>query len=81
MTSAIDHAGRVVIPKAIRDQMGLTAGSAVDFLFVDGHIEIVWPPMDVKVEIEDGLPAIVPLSDAAAVSDADVRRARDASRR
>lgn len=81
MSSAIDSAGRIVIPKAIRDQAGLTPGTAVDFHFVDGHIEIVRPPLEATIEVEDGLPAIVPLSDVAVLSDGSVREALAASRR
>jgi AbrB family looped-hinge helix DNA binding protein len=40
MTATIDGAGRVVIPKALRDRAGLVAGTRVDFRFHDGAIEI-----------------------------------------
>lgn len=40
MQSAIDSAGRVVIPKAMRDRLGLHRGSPVDIRERDGHIEI-----------------------------------------
>jgi len=40
MKSAIDAAGRVVIPKAIRDRLGLQRGKRVDIRERDGHVEI-----------------------------------------
>jgi len=40
MTATIDAAGRVVIPKALRERAGLVAGTRVDFRFHDGAIEI-----------------------------------------
>lgn len=40
MTTTIDSAGRVVIPKALRERAGLEAGSRIDFCFRDGVIEI-----------------------------------------
>ena len=40
MRSTIDKAGRVVIPKALRDRAGLCAGAAIEVAFRDGHIEI-----------------------------------------
>ena len=40
MRTTIDAAGRVVIPKAIRDGAGLRPGSALDVTLVDGRIEI-----------------------------------------
>lgn len=40
MRSTIDRAGRLVIPKAVRDAAGLEAGGEVDVTFRDGRIEI-----------------------------------------
>ena len=40
MPAIIDSAGRVVIPKALRERAGLVAGTKVDFRFRDGAIEI-----------------------------------------
>ena len=39
MQTTIDAAGRLVIPKSLRDLMGLTPGRAVDIVFVDGHVQ------------------------------------------
>jgi len=40
MTSTIDGAGRVVIPKALRERAGLVPGARIDFTFHDGAIEV-----------------------------------------
>ena len=40
MKSAIDAAGRVVIPKPLRDRLGLGRGRAVEIRERDGRIEI-----------------------------------------
>ncbi len=40
MTTTIDSAGRVVIPKALRDQAGLSPGTAIEIQVRDGHVEI-----------------------------------------
>ncbi|MBI5506999.1 MAG: AbrB/MazE/SpoVT family DNA-binding domain-containing protein [Deltaproteobacteria bacterium] len=40
MQSAIDAAGRVVIPKELRDRLGLHRGRPVTIRERDGHIEI-----------------------------------------
>ena len=40
MTAIIDSAGRVVIPKSLRDRAGLAPGMEVVFRFHDGMIEI-----------------------------------------
>lgn len=44
MKSAIDAAGRVVIPKPIRDRLGLGRGRAVEIRERDGHVEIEASP-------------------------------------
>jgi AbrB family looped-hinge helix DNA binding protein len=43
MKTTIDAAGRVVIPKALRDRAGLKAGAELECRYSDGVIEIVPP--------------------------------------
>jgi len=50
MTATIDGAGRIVIPKALRDRAGLAPGTRVDFHFRDGSIEISPTLVDVEWE-------------------------------
>jgi AbrB family looped-hinge helix DNA binding protein len=40
MKITIDKAGRLVIPKAIRDAMGLSPGTVLDVRCTEGRIEI-----------------------------------------
>lgn len=40
MRSAIDAAGRVVIPKEMRERLGLRRGRPIEIRERDGHIEI-----------------------------------------
>jgi AbrB family looped-hinge helix DNA binding protein len=40
MRTTIDYAGRVVIPKAVRDSAGLAPGSAVSVEYRDGSVHI-----------------------------------------
>jgi AbrB family looped-hinge helix DNA binding protein len=40
METTIDRAGRVVIPKPIRDAAGLKPGAALSIEYRDGRIEI-----------------------------------------
>lgn len=45
MRTTIDAAGRLVVPKPVRDAMGLEPGRAVDVVFTDGRIEIALAPV------------------------------------
>lgn len=49
MRTTIDRAGRVVIPKAVREEAGLEAGAELDVEFRDGRIEI--EPMTVPMRL------------------------------
>jgi AbrB family looped-hinge helix DNA binding protein len=48
--TTIDAAGRVVIPKHIRKQAGLTAGAPVDVRLKDGLIEIEAVNLPIRLE-------------------------------
>lgn len=41
MQTTIDAAGRVVVPKALRDALGLTAGTTVDISIYGGGLQVV----------------------------------------
>lgn len=55
MSTAIDSAGRLVIPKAVRDAAGIAPGTPLEVRFRDGRIEIEPVPLDVTVETIDGV--------------------------
>lgn len=59
MRSAIDGAGRVVVPKAIRDELGLRAGTPLELRVVDRRIEIEVPATPMRlVDADDGPVAV-----------------------
>lgn len=53
MQTAIDSAGRIVIPKTLRDALGLTAGQPLEIAERDGHLEIVPVPTPMRL-VDDG---------------------------
>lgn len=49
MRTTIDAAGRIVIPKGIRDALDLGTGGEVDVTARDGRIEITVPPTPMRL--------------------------------
>ncbi len=81
MRTTIDAAGRIVVPKALRDAMGLAAGRKIDMVFTDGRIEIELAPIEVELESKGRLPRLVATSDQPELTDQQVRDALEATRR
>jgi AbrB family looped-hinge helix DNA binding protein len=59
MKVAIDNAGRMVIPKAFRDELGITGATEVELNAADGRVEMTVPDVPARVELRDGVPVIV----------------------
>lgn len=81
MRTTIDAAGRIVVPKAVRDAMHLSEGRAVDVTFVNGRIEVELAPADVEVDTQDGFPVILPREPMPPLTDELVRDTLDSTRR
>ncbi|WP_354699221.1 Antitoxin VapB40 [Paraconexibacter sp. AEG42_29] len=56
MRVAIDDAGRLVIPKRLRDELGVQAAAELDIHAVDGHLELSVPDPQTEVQVRDGFP-------------------------
>jgi AbrB family looped-hinge helix DNA binding protein len=51
MRTTIDAAGRLVVPKPLRDQLGFTPGTELELDAVDGRLEVAVPS---RVRVEQG---------------------------
>lgn len=77
MSVAIDAAGRLVIPKAVRDAAGILPGTPLDIRFRDGRIEIEPAPLSVSVREVGGMAVATPLGDVPTLTAEQVTRVRD----
>lgn len=81
MRTTIDSAGRIVIPKSIRDELGLTGGQAIDIELRDARIEVSVPPAAMHLEERDGVVVGVPDGPVPTLTQDTVRAALERTRR
>jgi AbrB family looped-hinge helix DNA binding protein len=77
MRTTIDGAGRLVIPKEIRQQAGLRAGTELDIRLRNGVIEIEPTPIPVELVRKGHLLVAVPLVKVEPITADDVERVRE----
>jgi AbrB family looped-hinge helix DNA binding protein len=78
MRVSIDRAGRVVVPKPLRDQLGLAPDTPLEIEAVDGHLELhAHHPPPTVVEGPNG-PVVA--ATGTPISDDDVRAVLEAAR-
>jgi len=82
MITTMDRAGRVVVPKAIRDALGLPEGGHVE-IDVDEHgrAVLVAAPVAKHVEMRGGLPVVVAAEPLPPLTPDVVRATLDSIRR
>ena len=61
MRTTIDSAGRIVVPKALRDALGVGAGQALEVQLHDGRLEIEIAPTPMR--LEQGVSGVVAVPD------------------
>lgn len=59
MMVTIDRLGRIVVPKPVRDALGLVPGTRLDLVEEPDGFRLLVPTTDARVEELDGLPLIV----------------------
>lgn len=81
MRATMDAAGRVVIPKSLREAIGLGDGGEVDIQLTDGALIVTPPTVRKRVVDRNGRATIVPDEDLPPLSDDVVRDVLDVIRR
>lgn len=81
MKTTIDAAGRIVVPKAIRERLGLTGGEVLDLVEHDGTIEITAAPAELALVERGGVLVATPARELPPLTDDDIRAALERGRR
>jgi AbrB family looped-hinge helix DNA binding protein len=81
MKTTIDAAGRMVIPKEVRQEAGLKPGMPLEVRWRNGCIEIEPAPLPVKLVRRGRLLVAVPQEGAGALTIETVEQTRKALRR
>jgi AbrB family looped-hinge helix DNA binding protein len=78
MQVTIDRAGRLVVPKPMREQLGITQDTRLEIEVVNGHLELSVPYE--RARVLDGPNGPVVAATGAPITDEDVRRTLEAVR-
>ena len=75
--TSIDSSGRLVVPKAIRDQARLAPGMPLEIRYADGRIEIEPAPRAVRIITKGCLQVAIPAGDSEPLAERTVLATRD----
>jgi AbrB family looped-hinge helix DNA binding protein len=81
MKIAIDSVGRLVVPKALRAELGITGPTELEVVVRDGVIELAVADVPARIEVRRGDPVIVTDGPMKPLTVEDVRAAIDRVRR
>jgi AbrB family looped-hinge helix DNA binding protein len=81
MKTTIDRAGRLVVPKKIREEAGIRPGAELSIRVADGRIEIEPAPLEVRLVKRGSLTVAVPRKEVVPLTPDDVERTLDRLRR
>jgi AbrB family looped-hinge helix DNA binding protein len=81
MKTTIDRAGRLVVPKKIREEAGVSPGSELTIRVTDGRIEIEPAPLEVRLVKRGRLTVAVPRKRVSPLTDEIVGRTLNRLRR
>lgn len=81
MRVAIDGVGRLVVPKSLREELGIEGPTDLELTTADGRLELTVADVSARVEDRDGLPVIVTETSMAPMSVTEARTAVERVRR
>jgi AbrB family looped-hinge helix DNA binding protein len=81
MRVAIDGVGRIVIPKPMREALGIDGPTELELTEADGRLELTVPYIKAHLEVRDGFTVIVPDEPVPPMTTEMVRDAIERSRR
>lgn len=81
MRVAIDGVGRLVIPKAFRNELGVNGPTDLEMTVADGRLELTVADVPAHVEEREGFPVIVTDQRMAPMTAEEVRAAVERTRR
>jgi AbrB family looped-hinge helix DNA binding protein len=81
MRATIDAAGRIVVPKELRDELGLCVGQALEISAIDGKLEIIPAPTPMQLKQRGNVLAAVSETKLPRLTAAQVRESLERTRR
>jgi AbrB family looped-hinge helix DNA binding protein len=81
MRVAIDGVGRIVIPKMLREELGVHGPTDLELTAIDGRLELTVADVPARVEEREGFPVIVTDRPMEPMTLADARAAVERVRR
>ena len=81
MRTTIDSAGRVVVPKSMRDELGLSGGQELEITARDGHLELDVVVVPMRLAKHQGVVAAIPERSLPKLTVEEVRRTLERTRR
>lgn len=81
MRVAIDGVGRLVVPKSLRDELGIDGPADLELTAADGRLELTVADVPARVEERDGFSVIVTDEPMEPLSVAQTRAAVERTRR
>jgi AbrB family looped-hinge helix DNA binding protein len=81
MRTTIDAAGRIVVPKPLRDELGLQPGQVLELEVTDGRLQVEIAPVDMHLERRRHGPVAVAQGDIPTLTADMVRQMLERTRR